>query len=117
MISDRELQVLKEHQEIYMPETVTIRQPQFFGDNEREYVTLETGVPARITPGFGWWRSVADRFQGITAHTITVPWDTEIQAGWVIIDSHDRAYEVRDVRAPSSFQTAKQLLTDRVTDD
>lgn len=116
-ITARELSSIREHQEVFMPDLISIRKPVFFGDNEREWETVYTGVSCRITPGFGFWRTVADRFQGITAHTVTLPWDQEVQAGWVLIDASARAYEVRDVRAPSSFQSAKQLLVDRVSDD
>ena len=117
MITPRELELIREHQAIFMPNTISIRRPIFFGDSEREWETVYTGVSARITPGFGFWRDVADRFQGVTAYTVTVPWDTDVQAGWVLIDSSSRAYEVRDVRAPSTYQTAKQMLVDRVSDD
>lgn len=117
MISQRELELIREHQEIFMPDKVTIRRVVFFGDNERAYETVANEVPARIIPGFGFWRQVADRYQGITAYTVTLPYDQEIQAGWIIIDAQSRSYEVRDSRAPSSYQTAKQVLVDRVSDD
>lgn len=117
MISEHELELIREHQEIFMPDKIKIRRMAFFGDNERAYETVAQNVPARITPGFGFWRQLADRYQGITAYTVTVPHDQEIQAGWVIIDEQDRSYEVRDSRAPSSYQTAKQVLVDRVSDD
>jgi len=116
-ITSRELESMREHQEVFMPDLISIRRPVFFGDNEREWETVYQNVPARVTPGFGFWRAVADRFQGITAYTVTVPWDQEVQAGWVLIDAASRAYEVRDVRAPSTFPTARQLLVDRVSDD
>lgn len=116
-ITARELDVIREHQAVFMPDLISIRRPVFLGDNEREWETVYSSVSARITPGFGFWRDVADRFQGITAYTVTVPWDQDVQAGWVLIDASSRAYEVRDVRAPSSFHTAKQMLVDRVSDD
>lgn len=115
-ITQKELDLLREQQEIYMPDTVTIRRREFFGDNEQEYFDLTHDVSARITPGFGFWRAVADRFQGITAFNVTMPWDTDVKASDVLVDVQSRAFEVRDVRSPSTFQTAKQVLCDMVTD-
>jgi hypothetical protein len=115
-LTQLELDLLREEQITYMPERVKIRRVDFPGDNEREYGDHLTDVWARITPGFGFWRAVADRFQGITAFTITMPWDTDVHASDVIIDSHGRAYEVRDTKDPSTYHTALQVLCDRVND-
>jgi Phage head-tail joining protein len=115
-ITQLELELLREEQITYMPEKVKIRRPRFAGDNERDYEDIAVKVWARLTPGFGFWRSVADRYQGITAFTITMPWDTDCQAGDIIIDSSDRAYEVRDTKDPSTYHTALQVLCDRISD-
>jgi Phage head-tail joining protein len=115
-ITQLELELLREEQVTYMPERVKIRRQYFLGDNEREYNDLSSDVWARITPGFGFWRAVADRYQGITAFTITMPWDTDVRASDTIIDSHGRFYEVRDTKDPSTYHTALQTLCDRVND-
>lgn len=115
-ITQLELDLLREEQVTYMPEKVKIRRADFAGDNERDYYTHLESVWARITPGFGFWRSVADRYQGITAFTITLPWDTDVRASDVILDSNGRFYEVRDTKDPSTYHTALQVLCDRVND-
>jgi head-tail adaptor len=115
-ITQLELELLREEQITYMPERVKIRRQDFAGDNERGYYDHLTKVWARITPGFGFWRNVADRYQGITAFTITLPWDTDVKASDVIIDSANRFYEVRDTKDPSTYHTALQTLCDRVND-
>jgi head-tail adaptor len=115
-ITQLELELLREEQITYMPERVKVRRTNFAGDNERDYETVHEGLWARITPGFGMWRVVADRFQGITAFTITVPWDSDVRAADAIIDAAGRVYEVRDTKDPSTYHTALQLLCDRVND-
>lgn len=115
-ITKLELELLREEQITYMPERVRIRRPDFSGDNERDYRTVAEKVWARITPGWGMWRAVADRYQGVTAFTITMPWDTDIQAGDTIIDGLNRVFEVRDTKDPSTYHTALQMLVDRVSD-
>jgi len=115
-ITQLELDLLREEQLTYMPERVRIRRADFPGDNEREYIDHLDQVWARITPGFGFWRAVADRYQGITAFTITMPWDTDVHSSDVILDSKGRVYEVRDTKDPSTYHTALQTLCDRVND-
>lgn len=115
-ITQLELELLREQQLVFMPQKVKIRRRTFTGDNEVGFATIEENVRARITPGFGFWRTVADRFQGITAFTVTLPWNTDVQASDAIIDEEERVFEVRDVKAPSTFHTAAQALCDRVTD-
>jgi hypothetical protein len=115
-ITPREIELLQQAQEVYMPQTLIIRRRTYFGDGEFETVNIATGVAARVTPGYGFWRTVADKFQGITPFTITVSSVVGVQAGDQVVDEDSRVFEVRDVRAPSSFQTAKQVLCDLVTD-
>lgn len=115
-ITQLELDLLREEQITYMPERVRIRRADFSGDNERDYFDHVLDVWARITPGFGFWRAVADRYQGITAFTITLPWDTDVRASDVIIDGNGRVYEVRDTQDPKTYHTALRVLCDRVND-
>jgi hypothetical protein len=115
-ITALEIELLREEQLVYMPQLVKIRRRQFFGDNESAYETIAEKVRTRITPGFGFWRVVADRFQGITAFTITMPWNQDCRAGDVVIDSMGNTYEIRDAKNPSTYHTALQLLADKVND-
>lgn len=114
-ITQNELDDIRAVQLSFMPDAVTVKRRRW-EDGENYYDIVGTAITARIMPGFGFWRDVADRFQGITAYTVTVPWDTDVRAGDLILDAENRAYEVRDVRVPSSYQTAKQMLADGVTD-
>lgn len=115
-VTERELRGIREAQEMYMPQRVVIRRRQFSGDSEFEPVNIAVDVPCRFTPGFGFWRAVADRYQGVTPYRATVPYDQDVKAGDTLVDEESRVFEVRDVLAPESYQTAKQVLTDLVTD-
>jgi hypothetical protein len=116
MITELELRKMRIEQEKYMRDRVLIRRREFFGDTESSYADHLEDVPARFHPGFGFWRLVADRFQGITAFTVTMPWDTDIKASDVIVDSQSRVFEVRDVAAPKTLHTARMCLCDLTTD-
>jgi hypothetical protein len=116
MITQGEIDDIRQEQLKFMPDKVIIKRREFFGDTEHEYHPIDDKeYPARITAGYGTWRVVADRFQGITAFTITMAWDSPIQAGDLVVQG-GRAFEVRDVKAPGSYLTAKQCLCDLVTD-
>ncbi|SRR6266550_9011297 len=116
-VTDRELQDIRDAQEEYLPDTIVIRRKDYVGgDSDYAKPIFATGVPARLTPGFGQWRLVADRFQGIEAFVVTVPWDQDLRPGDEIVDTAARTYQVRAVKSPSSYQTAKQALCDKVTD-
>src|SRR5580765_8226596 len=116
-VTDRELQEIRDAQEEYLPDVSVIRRKDFLGgDSDYDKPILAVGVPTRFTPGFGQWRLVADRFQGVDAFVVTVPWDQDLRPGDEIVDSGARTYQVRAVKAPSSYQTAKQALCDKVTD-
>lgn len=115
-ITDGEIASIREAQEEFMPDSGIIKRREFFGDQEQEYFPTDGVVrPACVTPGFGIWRLVADRFAGITAYTITMHWDVDIQAGDIFI-SDNRVFEIRDVKSPESYVTAKQCLADLTTD-
>jgi hypothetical protein len=116
-ISEAELDKIREQQEVFMTSLVTVKRRKYLADNEFTPETIATKVNARITPGFGFWREVADRFQGITAYSLTFHWNQDIQAGDVIVDTSDRVFEVRDVRSPSTYHTARQALADRISED
>lgn len=115
-ITSKEIDSLREAQEQYMPQRVKIRRRHWFGDDESEYVDHKLNVPAVITAGYGVWRMVADQFSGITAFTIGVPWDTDVQAGDLIVDEKSRGFEVRDVKSPNTYQSRKVVLCDNVTE-
>jgi hypothetical protein len=114
MISERELESIREAQELFMPQRLIIRRKAYVGDAGFTGETVAIDVPGRLIPGFGRWSEVADRYTGITPIRVTVPWDQELEAGMTVVDEDGRTYEVRDVIAPSSYQTAKQALTDKI---
>lgn len=113
-ITEGELESIRTEQEKFMPETVDIVKDVVIAPGNIATKTMVEATPAACTPGFGFWRNVADRFQGITAYTWTFPYGTEIESGHRIVDSEGRRFEVRDVRAPSSFHTAVQVLADHI---
>jgi len=115
-ITSDELALLRDEQENYMPDLVIIRREFSAGDDQLDRGTVATDVACRITPGFGVWRNVADRFQGITAYTVTFAWDQDVKAGDQLVDAESRTFLVRDVKAHSSYQTALPTLVDLVND-
>lgn len=117
-ITDAELADIRAEQAKYMPNEVIIKRKTYtggeYGAGDFTLETLATEVKARLTPGFGVFRPVADRFQGVNPYTVTVPWDQDIRVGDVVIDEDSVSYEVRSVRNRSSYQTATQTLCDRI---
>src|SRR5687767_13228153 len=89
-VTTGEIDLIREHQEAFLPDTVIIRRRKYAGDGEFAPKIVGEDIAARITPGFGSWRDVADRFQGITAFTISVAHDQEIEAGYEVIDQNSR---------------------------
>lgn len=117
-VTQKELDSIRDAQEDFLPDRILqTKRKHFDGDNgyQRE-PWLTTPFDARFVPGYGRWGVVADKFQGITPYTVTVAWDVDILAGDEIVDEMGRTFEVRDVKHPSSYQTAKQLLADMVLD-
>jgi hypothetical protein len=117
-ISEEELNLFRVEQEKFLPQRVIIRRKFFAGGDAVEYEkqTIHEDVPCRLTAGFGMWRVVADKFQGITPFTATLPYSQDVRAGDILVDESSRVFEVRDVQAPNSYQTAKRCLCDLVTD-
>lgn len=115
MITDRELKQLRKNQEDFMPNLVMVERPKWVGDNE--FVPDNVGeIKCRITAGWGRWAIVADRYQGITPYHITMPWNADVQPADSLIDAYGRAFQIRDMRSPSDYTTAKQVLAELVTD-
>lgn len=97
-----------------MPETVDVIKDVVIAPGKTSTKVIAEAVSGACTPGFGFWRNVADRFQGITAYVWTFPVGTEIESGHRIVDARGRRFEVRDVRDPASFHTALQVLADHI---
>jgi hypothetical protein len=115
-VTDGELNDLRDAQGTFMPQSVVIRRRAYDGDQGYEQGNIATAVPCRLTPGAGSWQAVSDRLQGITPFIATVPWNQELQAGDTIVDEQARTFEVRAVKSPSTYLTAKQALCDLVND-
>ena len=115
MITEKELELLRAEQNKLLPETGDIKRRNFQNGLQGDFEFWSRNNPCRLTPGFGVWRESADRFQGITAFTLTLPWGTDIKAGDKIIVG-SRTFEVRDALIPKSYDTAVRVLLDLVTD-
>jgi hypothetical protein len=118
MISEEELDLLRAEQLKYLPGTegVIKRVSYLGGDQLSAPDTIASGLSYRLLPGFGLWREVADRFQGVTAFTITLPYGTDLKASDIFIDDGSLTFQVRDVLAPKGYSTAVRALLDLVTD-
>lgn len=117
-LTQRELDEMRAAQESFQDSKITIRRREFFPPDDYDHrTTAAEHVSARIHAGFGAFRNVADRFQGITPYTVTVPWDTDIREDDILIDEDNGSIlHVRDIRKGNTYQTAIQVLTEQVTD-
>lgn len=116
-ITERELDSIRDAQAVFMPNLCEIWREGYAGDDMYEHERHDTDVPCRVMPGFGQWREVADRFQGVTFYTITMPWDQDVRAGDRVVDVYGRTFQVRDVKSASTYQTARQCLTEWLEDE
>lgn len=116
-IPEEEIEVLREEQLKFLPDSDGIikRKSYVQGEEQFAYDTIASDVSYRLTPGFGLWRSVADRYQGVTAFTGTFPYGTDIKAADKFI-AGVRTFEVRDTLGPKGYSTAVRVLLDLVTD-
>lgn len=109
-ITDREIQSLREAQLQYMPSTGRVYRLEKH-DRTMDYGPFGGVVSCRVTPGFATiWRLVADRYQGMVAFSLTMPWDTDIVAGDKFYDAYGREFMVRAVKQGSTYSTALQVL-------
>ena len=115
-IPDFVIDRISRNQEDFMPQLSIIRRWANIGGGERERGIVATDVPTRYTAGWGPFRVVADRYQGITPYTITVPWDTDVRVDDEFVDEEARTFHIRSRRKPGSYITAVQLLGDLVND-
>lgn len=113
-VTHGELDQLRENQLSFLPDTVIIRRRAY---DEHDFVTstVDSEVPARISPGSGRFGAIADKLQALNPYVVTLPYDQDVQPTDQLIDIDGRVYEVRAVRAPSSYSTARQLLAELVT--
>jgi len=116
VITEQMLRRIRRNQLLFMPQKSIIRRWVGIGGGERERKIVAEDVPTRFTPGWGRFINVADRLQGITPYTITVPWDTDLKPGDEVIDEQSRTFHIRDAKKPSSYLTAIQALGDLVND-
>jgi hypothetical protein len=113
-ITQDELDDLRVEQLKFMPEEGTLRRKIY---DEHDFITrtLTEDMRHRLTSGPGMFNTVAERLQCINPYVLTVTWDQDIQATDQLVDQEGRIFEVRTVRAPKTYQTAKQCLVELVT--
>ena len=114
MIPERELESLRAAQADWMPMSMTQRRRVYDGDNDMEPIKIADDVPCRVAPGYGHWAPLADRYQGIVPFVITVPHNWDIIDSDQLIDDSGNVYEVRAVKGPTTYATARQVLADQV---
>lgn len=113
-ITDRELRAIREAQEEFMQDTAQIWRRVVI-DGAGEYGQIGSDTKCRITPGFmNLWREAGDRYQGLTAYSMTFPVGTDVKDGDKVYDAYGREFLVRDVKAVSTYHTALQVLAEMV---
>jgi len=115
-VTQPEIDSIRAAQADFMPSVGVIRRPKFQGDGDYSAQTIYEDVACRIMPGPGRWTDAAEKYQGITPYRITFAHDQDIKAGDTVVDDVGRTFQIRDVMAASSYQTAVQCLADRVGD-
>lgn len=116
-LTEQELQELRDAQQTFQAGDFIIRRREFFPPDDYDHrATVGDGIQGRLTAGFGQFRNIADRFQGITPFTFTVSWDQDIRADDEVLDNRGNIFHVRDVRKGNTYQSAIQCLVDLVTD-
>lgn len=112
--TQREIDQLRANQESFMGSLCEIHRKISMGDSHDEIGPIASDIPCRLVPGFGVWRQVADKFQGIKAYTFTMPWDTDLKAGDEVYDAYGRQYLVRDVSSSSTYLTCLRSLMEAI---
>lgn len=112
-ITQAEIDLLRSNQEAFLPSLMDLSRMQY-EDGSGEYAVLYRKVPCRLSAGFGVWRQVADRFQGIKAYNATLKWDQDLLAGDELSDTYGRIFKVRDVSSDSSYLSAKRCLLEAI---
>ena len=113
-ITHEEIDQIRTEQALFYPDLVTIRRKLY---DENDFVTQTVGIdiPARLYAEAGVFKDVADRLQAVNPYTLTVAYDQDLQAADQVIDVDSNVFEVRSVRDPKSYQTAKRALLELVT--
>lgn len=115
-ITDSEIQSIREAQIGFMPTELQVYRKHTAG-GDSEHVAHGPAVMGRTTPNLGsLWRTAADQFVGLTMHSLTGPIGWDIRAGDQVVDVFGRMYLVRDVKNPSSYHTATQVLGEALFD-
>lgn len=115
-ITTKELESIREAQEVFMPQRVVIQRKRTIAKGEFGWRNVSIDVPGRCTAGFGRFSITADRYAGITPCVWAFPAAQDIEVADRIIDEESIIFEVREVRQPKSYLTAVQVLADRVND-
>lgn len=114
-ITPGEIAAIREAQADFMPLELQVYRFQVH-DGQGEPERWGPAVMGRIASNMGsLWRSVADRYQGLTMYTVTGPYDWDVKEGDHVYDGFGRHFIVRDVRNPQTYHTAKQCLAEGVT--
>lgn len=116
--SERELnRIREEQQDLTMPDRADFQRRMPITPHDEQTSVYATDVHVRITAGFGTFRDVADRFQGVTAYTLTAPFDLSVRAGDEaihIFNGEPRVFKVLAVRE-GPFHTALPILAELIT--
>ena len=91
------------------------RKMQGEGNDDPYYLPLREDVPVRISAGYGTFRQVADRFQGLNIYALTFMYDEDVAPDDKLIDADGNEYHIKVVRNHSSIQTATQTIAELVT--
>lgn len=118
MIPESLLTQLRKRETATMKDRVSLRRNVPVTPHSESPWVYATDVPARIKMGFGTFRDVADRFQGVTACNITVPETYDVRPGDEVLEGSDpenlTVYKVLDTRSSGTYRIAQRLLAELI---
>lgn len=117
-ITEKEIDDIRTAQEVFIQSEGILRRREFIPpDDYDHYKTVGENIPVRVSAGFGTFRDIADRYQGITPFTLTFSWDQDVRADDQMLLTDGRVFHIRDTKVSGRYiHTATQCLADLVTD-
>jgi hypothetical protein len=116
-ITERELDEIRTAQEVFIQSEGILRRREFIPPDDYDHrKTIGENISVRVSAGFGTFRDVADRFQGIIPFVLTFSWNQDVRADDELILTDGRVFHLRAIKAGLYIHTATQCLADLITD-
>jgi hypothetical protein len=116
-ITTKELDDIRAAQNVFIQSEGILRRREFIPPDDYDHrKTIGEHIPVRVSAGFGTFRDVADRFQGIIPFVLTFSWDQDVRADDELLLTDGRVFHLRATKLGLHLHTATQCLADLITD-